>query len=183
MDLTKGACHAILKVGGDSLQDECKKKYSNSLNEGDIAEIKPAGKLKCKAIFLVVLPRCDGPKSFEVNGCNDIIVYSCVGWTLYTVYVTEWTWKLMLVVTFFYMLFSLLLIGHNFYSVKKLVMPSILIVSITLFFNLIPSILLLVKSYLKIYCQYVYFRIWKKFSKCVFNLHTQEVSSLWQCLH
>ncbi|KAH3790015.1 protein mono-ADP-ribosyltransferase PARP14-like [Dreissena polymorpha] len=64
MDLTKGACHALLKVGGDSLQEECRKKYSNSLNKGVIAEIKP-GKLQCKALFFVVLPRYDGPKSIE----------------------------------------------------------------------------------------------------------------------
>ncbi|KAH3790018.1 hypothetical protein DPMN_168212, partial [Dreissena polymorpha] len=64
MDLTNGACNALLKVGGETLQEECKKKYNNNLKEGDVAEIG-SGKLQCKAIFLVVLPKYTGDESIE----------------------------------------------------------------------------------------------------------------------
>ena len=50
-----GACNALLTAGGTSLMDECKNKYSNNLQEGMVAEIS-AGKLKCKSIYLTVLP-------------------------------------------------------------------------------------------------------------------------------
>lgn len=69
MELTNGACKALLKVGGDKLQEECKKKYNNSLKEGGVAEIDP-GKLQCKALFLVVLPKFTGNDSIEVNILN-----------------------------------------------------------------------------------------------------------------
>ncbi|XP_053407686.1 protein mono-ADP-ribosyltransferase PARP14-like [Mercenaria mercenaria] len=56
MDLSRnGACQALLRAGGNTLQDECKAKYSNKLEEGNVVEIG-GGKLSCKSVFLTVLP-------------------------------------------------------------------------------------------------------------------------------
>jgi O-acetyl-ADP-ribose deacetylase (regulator of RNase III) len=51
-----GACQALVRVGGKTLQDECKSKYGNKLEEGNVAEIG-GGNLSCKSVFLTVLPR------------------------------------------------------------------------------------------------------------------------------
>ena len=50
-----GACGALLAAGGQSLMDDCKNKHGNQLQEGMVAEIG-AGKLKCKSVYLTVLP-------------------------------------------------------------------------------------------------------------------------------
>ncbi|XP_060577859.1 protein mono-ADP-ribosyltransferase PARP14-like [Ruditapes philippinarum] len=51
-----GACQALVRVGGKTLQDECKSKYGNKLEEGNVVEIG-GGNLSCKSVFLTVLPR------------------------------------------------------------------------------------------------------------------------------
>lgn len=56
MDLSRsGACQALLRSGGQSLQDECKTKYNNKLEDGQVVEIG-GGKLHCKSVFLTVIP-------------------------------------------------------------------------------------------------------------------------------
>lgn len=56
MDLSRnGACQALLRAGGQSLQDECKSKYNNKLEEGQVVEIG-GGKMSCKSVFLTLLP-------------------------------------------------------------------------------------------------------------------------------
>ncbi|KAK3597792.1 hypothetical protein CHS0354_006160 [Potamilus streckersoni] len=53
-----GACAALLCVGGQTLQDECKVNYPNGIKHGQIAIIG-GGNLKCKHVFLTTLPKYD----------------------------------------------------------------------------------------------------------------------------
>ncbi|KAL3864547.1 hypothetical protein ACJMK2_006219 [Sinanodonta woodiana] len=50
-----GACAALVKNGGQKLQDECIQKYPNGIQLGEIATIG-GGNLKCKHVFLTALP-------------------------------------------------------------------------------------------------------------------------------
>ncbi|KAL4232400.1 hypothetical protein ACF0H5_009968 [Mactra antiquata] len=55
MDLSHGACKALLKAGGNGLKQECETKHSNQLDDGQVVEIN-GGNLQCKWVFLTVLP-------------------------------------------------------------------------------------------------------------------------------
>ena len=60
MDLNRsGACQALVRFGGKTLQEECKTKYSNKLEIGNVVEIGP-GNLSCKSVYLTVLPAYEG---------------------------------------------------------------------------------------------------------------------------
>ncbi|KAK3598393.1 hypothetical protein CHS0354_019796 [Potamilus streckersoni] len=67
LDLTHGAVsQSLLKQGGQSLQDECKKKYPNGIRDGDIA-VTGGGKLDCKIVCHVALrPWSDGTTSKRI---------------------------------------------------------------------------------------------------------------------
>lgn len=59
----------LVEKAGKSVQDECKKKYKNGINIGDIA-ITSAGHMICQKIFHVALYTywvCDGNISTEVS--------------------------------------------------------------------------------------------------------------------
>ncbi|KAK3585472.1 hypothetical protein CHS0354_003321 [Potamilus streckersoni] len=51
-----GTCAALLHVGGQTLQDECKINYPNGIKHGQIAIIG-GGNLKCKHVFFTALPQ------------------------------------------------------------------------------------------------------------------------------
>lgn len=58
----------LVKMAGDIVQNECKKKYKEGINIGDIAITSP-GNMKCRTIFHVALYKYwvfDGNISIEV---------------------------------------------------------------------------------------------------------------------
>ena len=60
LDLSSGAVsQLLLKLGGPDLQAECNKK--GSISVGEVA-VTGGGKLECRHIFHVVIPRYDGPE-------------------------------------------------------------------------------------------------------------------------
>lgn len=65
MNLTRSTiCNSLVQNGGQSLQDECKKKFGNELHIGKIVDIR-GGNLPCKTVFLTVLPEYTEPASAE----------------------------------------------------------------------------------------------------------------------
>lgn len=59
LDLKDGvASRVLVEKGGDSIQQECRQKYSDGISEGDIA-VTGGGSLKCKQVYHVCLPPWD----------------------------------------------------------------------------------------------------------------------------
>jgi len=66
MDLKHGACQALYKKAGKQMEEECKTKYNNTLEEGTLQVITGGNGLQCTDVFLTALPHYDGPPSMEV---------------------------------------------------------------------------------------------------------------------
>ena len=67
LDLSKGrASKALLDAAGTGIQAECKQKYPNGIQDGEIA-VTSGGQLPCKAIYHGALPKYSGPGDEQVN--------------------------------------------------------------------------------------------------------------------
>ena len=79
LNLSHGAVSAsILKIGGDSIQQECQLKYPNGINPGEVA-VTSGGRLACKIVCHGALPKWDkeSGESKKVGSKFNLILFIC----------------------------------------------------------------------------------------------------------
>lgn len=65
LSLNSGAAHSLIKHGGQQLQNECKQKYPEGIQNGELAVID-GGKLKCERVYLTALPEWKDAKGGKI---------------------------------------------------------------------------------------------------------------------
>lgn len=76
LNLSNGLVSAsISKIGGDSIQQECKTKYPDGINFGEIA-ITGGGNLACKIVCHGALPQWDQGTGDSKNASISFYIYS-----------------------------------------------------------------------------------------------------------